>query len=352
VARGAPGDAHTGDERRAGEEPVVREVPGELRAQTAGRRPVLVTGMHRSGTTWAGHMLCAGDDFIRLGEPLSPVNRQTILTRNVRHWYTFIDSRNEAKYLQSYRDALSFRAHPINDVRRARLFSPRDPGRMLAHWTSFALGRAQRRRVLFHDPFAIFSADWFVRRLDCQVVVLVRHPLSVVSGLKRLGWSFDFRHLDQQPALMNELLSPYRDEIEQAIGATDIVDQGSLLWRVVYGTVLDHFASDPAIHIVRHEDLSIDPAGGFQRLYSTLGATHDAKARATIERNTNSANPTELRETDPDGRRLDSRANLGNWRHRLADEEIERIIEATRPIAETFYPGDEARGFLRMGASR
>jgi hypothetical protein len=347
-----PEDDRVGDERRAGAEPVAGKTRGELRSDSAGRRPVLVTGMHRSGTTWVGHMLCAGDDFIRLGEPLSPVNRQTILTREVTHWYTFIDSRNDAEYLPSYRDALRFRVHPIDDVRRARLFSPRDPGRMLARWTSFALGRSRRRRVLFHDPFALFSADWFVRRLDCEVVVLVRHPLAVVSGLKRLGWSFDFRDLDQQPDLMNERLSPYRGEIEEAIGNTDIIDQGSLLWRVVYGTVLNHFASDPAIHIVRHEDLSIDPAGGFRRLYSTLGATYDAKARATIERNTNSTNPTELRETDPDGLRLDSRANLDNWRHRLADEEIERIIESTRPIAETFYPGDEVRGVLRIGATR
>jgi Sulfotransferase family len=313
---------------------------------------VLVTGMHRSGTTWAGHMLCGGGDFVRLGEPLSPVNRQTILTRPVTHWYTYINDGNEAPYLRSYQDALRFRAHPLEDIRRARLLSPRDPGRILARWASFTLGRARGRRVLFHDPFAIFSAEWFARRLSCQVVVLVRHPLSIVSGLKRLGWAFDFRSLSEQPDLMNELLPAYREEIEEAIGSESIIEQGCLLWRIVYETVSQRFASNPSIHLVRHEDLSIDPHGEFRRLYELLGAEYDERARATIERNTSGENPPELRESDPDGVRVDSRANLGNWRHRLDDDEVARIVESTRAAAALFYSEDDVRSTLGRGASQ
>jgi hypothetical protein len=50
------------------------------------RRPVLVTGMHRSGTTWLGEMLCTSSDFINIGEPLNILYRQTILRRKARHW--------------------------------------------------------------------------------------------------------------------------------------------------------------------------------------------------------------------------------------------------------------------------
>src|SRR5918993_1461877 len=103
----------------------------------SGRRPVLVTGMHRSGTTWVGHMLCAGGDFVRVGEPLSPSNRQTILRHTTSDWYTYIHAGNEAPFLRSYRDALRFRVHPLDDVRRARVLSPRDPGRILERWGSF-----------------------------------------------------------------------------------------------------------------------------------------------------------------------------------------------------------------------
>ena len=90
-------------------------------------RPILVTGMHRSGTTWLGHMLCAGGRMIHVGEPLNVLNRQTILRSKVDRWYTYIGEDNEDLYLRHYKDAVAFRPHPIQDIRRARLGSPRDP---------------------------------------------------------------------------------------------------------------------------------------------------------------------------------------------------------------------------------
>jgi hypothetical protein len=308
--------------------------------------------MHRSGTTWVGHMLCAGGDFVRVGEPLSPSNRQTILRHTTSDWYTYIHAGNEAPFLRSYRDALRFRVHPLDDVRRARVLSPRDPGRILERWGSFALGRIQRRRLLFHDPFAIFSLDWFTERLDCAVVVLVRHPLAVVSGLKRLGWDFDFRNLTRQPALLEDLLEPLREQIEQATASKSIVEQGSLLWRIVYSTVHERFASHPAVHVVRHEDLSLEPREGFRRLYEAVGGTYDEQARGTIDQHSSPDNPTELDRADPDARRLDSKANLANWRRRLSDDEIARILETAGPTAENFYPADDFQQILADGAAR
>ena len=203
--------------------------------------------------------------------------------------------------------------------------------------------------MLFHDPFALFSADWFVRRLDCQVVVLVRHPLSVVSGLKRLGWAFDFRDLTDQGDFMDELLSPFDAEIERTTGSSDIREQGWVLWSMVYETVYPKLSSDPSIHIVRHEDLSLDPEEGFRRLYELLRATFTPEAQRTIAQHSSSANPAELRQSNPDGRRLDSRANLDNWRHRLDDDEVTRIIDATRSVASAFYSEAELQGMLARG---
>jgi hypothetical protein len=318
------------------------------RGGVVAKRPALVTGMHRSGTTWLGHMLCEGGDFVRLGEPFSPVNRQTILPSRVKHWYTYVNSANEDDYTRWFLDAVAFRPHPIHDLRRVRLGSPRDPIRIGSQWASFLLGRLRRRSVLVHDPFAVFSIDWFVRRLGWNVVVVVRHPLSVVSSLKRLEWTFDFSDLLQQPALMSERLEPYRAEIEDAADA-DVIDQGSLLWRIVYESVERDHGSDPSVHVVRHEDLSLDPKRGFARLYELLRLSYDESVKEAIERSTSSANPNEQPLRDPNSVRLDSRANLGNWRHRLDDEEVARIVESTRSVAERFYPGEEMRGATPTG---
>ena len=299
--------------------------------------------MHRAGTSWLGLMLAAGRDFIEITEPLNPLNRQTILPARVSTWYAYIDEETESPYLPSYEDALSFRPHPLDDIRRARLGSPRDPVRIPKRWGSYALGRMQRRRLLIRDPFALVSLRWFLRRLGCAAaVVIVRHPLAVVSSLKRLGFTFDFRNLLTQDELMRDHLALYREEMESHLGSGDVTAQGALLWTILYGLTQKAAQGNKGVIVVRHEDLSLDPLGGFEHLYRRLGLEFDSGVMDTIERYTGSMNAKE----NPVGKhftvRLDSKANLGNWRHRLEEEDVARILETTSPIREHYYPDEAA----------
>jgi hypothetical protein len=312
-----------------------------LSLEDKARRPILVTGMHRSGTTWLGRMLCAGREMIEVREPLNVDSRQTILRAEVDHWYMHVNHENEDLYLRDYRDAIAFRVHPIHDIRRAQLGSPKDPLRILKRWSRFLVGRIGRRGLLIKDPFAVFSLDWFARRLGCHIVVIVRHPLAVVSSLKRLDFAFDFRNLLEQPSLMSNRLERFRPEMESAIASSDIVEQGSLLWRIVYDSVAMDQARDPWICVVRHEDLSLRPMQEYARLYEQLGLTFSEKAKRTIEQYTSGSNPKEVSKQNPFRVRLDSQANLSNWRRRLDDEEIDRILRTTRPVVERFYPDED-----------
>lgn len=285
-------------------------------------------------------MLAAGDDFINIGEPLNASNRQTILPRRVSSWYLHITAGNEVDFLPYYEDAVAFRAHPVHDVKRMRLGSPRDPIRMARRWGSFALGRLQRRRLLIKDPFAVFSIDWFIRRLGCQVVVTVRHPVAVVSSLKRLRFSFDFDNLLRQPSLMNGKLRHFRSAIEASLRSPDdLIGQGSLLWRIIYESLAEiDPETSPAIKVVRHEDVSLNPLHHCEALYNWLGLDLSAKARGAIEASTSETNPREVPARNPYKVRLASQANLGNWQRRLDEAEIERILEITEPVVARYYP--------------
>jgi hypothetical protein len=297
-----------------------------------------LTGMHRSGTTWLGEMLCASGAFVRFDEPLNVRNRRTILASRAERWYTYIGAENEAAYLSDYRDALDLRPHPLRDLRHAWLGSPRNAARIPGDWLDYLRGRMEKRRVLFKDPFAVFSIHWFQKRLGCRVVVTVRHPLAVVSSLKRLGYFFDFKDLLEQPALMDRHLSGHRGDMESS---SQVVDQGALLWRLVYGAVAEAMAAgDPPMVVVRHEDLSLRPLEEFAALYEKLDIPFTVDARRTIEDSTSAANPAESALDDPAAVRLDSRANLDNWRHRLSEAEVDRIMTHVQPVLAAFYPED------------
>ena len=133
----------------------------------------------------------------------------------------------------------------------ASLRSLRDLLRMLRDSFIFLRGRLTRQRVLLKDPFALFSAAWFSRRFDTQVVIVLRHPAAFVSSLKRLNWSFDFADLLAQPALMRDYLAPFRQEMESA--PDDLIGQASLLWRIGTHTISQLKMKHPEFHIIQHE---------------------------------------------------------------------------------------------------
>jgi hypothetical protein len=315
------------------------------------RPPILVTGMPRSGTSWVGKMLDASGEVVYIDEPLNvshrPGQSPGVLRAPVDSRFRYISEANEHIYLEALRETLRFKYHFRNGLRRNRSLA--DLLRMLRHSSSFTRGRIRGRRPLLDDPFAVFSADWFARRLRCQVLVVVRHPAAIISSWKRLGWRADFAPLLRQPAMLADWLEPFRDEMEALRRADDEVAGGALLWRMVYSVIGEQKKRHPELHVVRHEDLSVDPVGGFAGLFAAFGLPLSGKTIMSIERATSGRGRERrvawsLSKSGPSRaafRRLDSRANASRWKSSLSPPEISRIRSLTSDVASLYYPGDE-----------
>lgn len=300
--------------------------------------PILVTGAHRSGTTWVGRMLAANSQTAYISEPLNVLHRRGVYGADVKRWYQYITSENEAEYLPAFCDLLNFRYHLFAELGSLR--SQKDFMRMGRDLLVFVNGKLRRQRPLLKDPFAVFSAPWFAQQLNCKVVITIRHPGGFASSLKRLNWPFDFDDLLNQPMLMHDHLEADREEM-RAIQKDDIVGQSALLWRMIYRSVHATRSLFPDFKIVRHEDLSLDPVAGYASLYETLGLTFDEKVRDTILNSSSSENPTELSKKKVHSVKLDSRANMDNWKKRLTSEEITRIRKLTEDVSHLFYSDNE-----------
>ncbi|MBI2758597.1 MAG: sulfotransferase [Chloroflexi bacterium] len=299
------------------------------------QRPILVTGAHRTGTTWAGKMLAADEDTAYVSEPLNVLHRPGVFRAPVRHWYTYINKENEAEYLPAFNELLDFDYHLWDEIRSIR--SRKDFLRMGRDFHIFYIGSLHGQRALIKDPFAVFSLPWFAERLNCQVVVTVRHPAGFAGSLKRLNWSFDFHDLLGQPLLMRDHLEPYRADM-QSVAADDVIGQAALLWTMIYRVVHSTRERLPSIRVVRHEDLSLDPLAGYRQLYGELGLNFTARVEQTILNSSSSENPAQLSKNKTHSVKLDSRANLDNWKKRLSSDEINRIRKMTEEAAHYFYP--------------
>lgn len=299
--------------------------------------PILVTGAHRSGTTWAGKMLAADADTAYISEPLNVLHRPGVFKARVQHWYQYVCEENEQEFLPAFQSLLEFDYHWMDEIRSLR--SRKDFLRMGRDFMIFYNALERGQRALLKDPFAVFSVPWFAMRLNCRVVITVRHPAAFASSLQRLGWSFDFKNLLDQPLLMRDHLEPYREQM-LAVRAEDVIGQGALLWRIIYSAVQKFQQSNAEWLVVRHEDLSLDPVNRYRELYGKLGLEFTKRVEKVILNSSSSENPSELALKKIHSVKLDSAANVKNWRKRLKPEVIQRIRDITGETADFYYPGE------------
>jgi hypothetical protein len=176
--------------------------------------------------------------------------------------------------------------------------------------------------------------------LNCKVVIAVRHPAAFVSSLKRLNWPFDLQDLLDQPLLMRDHLEPFRGQIEKA-QKSDEIEQWALLWNLIYSTVNAALRRNPDLIAVRHEDLSLDPVTCYRDLYQKLGLDFTSRVEKVVRNSSSSDNPREGSRKKIYAVKLDSRANMDNWKKRLTADEIRRIREITQEVSAIFYPHAE-----------
>jgi Sulfotransferase family len=316
------------------------------------RPPIVITGMHRSGGSWVAKMVEGGGGVVHVNEPFNrrhpPGLTPGILRVPPPLSYQHVGPHNEADHLPGFRDMLELRYGLTAELRANR--GAYDLAKAAKYLAAFTYGRARGRRPLIDDPYMVFAAEWLADRLDCQVVMLVRHPAGIVSSLKRIGsgWSDNLPDIASQPELVQRYLREYAADLERAVHQPfDPVAHGALLWLLIHSAIAQQVARHPEFIVVRYEDLATDPVTGFRDLYRRLGLPFDERAEKAV-RAGSLAGPGARR--NPWGRvgmaktafqPMQSADNAWAWRDRLAPDEARIVLRRTRDVAARFYAPDE-----------
>jgi hypothetical protein len=291
--------------------------------------PILVTGSHRSGTTWVGRILSRAPRARLVHEPfnLTMVSEGRNFDPGV--WYRYIHDGNADQFRAGvsrtletlpYHHDLSCGSPSLRQQLRSRL--------------AFAI-RSRRDRVIYKDPLAFFSAPWLHSEFGMIPVVMIRHPAAFVSSVKLKNWRFDFANFTGQPDLLDGPLAPWREQIEAAAHTPpELGAHAILLWNCIYGTALRYRETHPHWIYRTHEEMSLDHTREFARLFKALGLTFGPAQQQALEETSGTHNPSE--QTEQQFRR-NSRANIDNWKTRLAPAEIDVILKATEDVRAQFY---------------
>jgi hypothetical protein len=266
-------------------------------------RPVLVLGLPRSGTTWTAHILGQAPGVVTVMEP---DNEKTCVTalRPKRGLGRFpvLGPGDEAG---AYRDlwAWALAGGPSSLGRRlgGRLFASveaagreevvqgRPPARArlagyLARPVSSSPARGRSRgaaaeRAVVKSVHGVLATEWITESFPVDVVVVLRHPASVLASWLELDLPDRDRHLDTHPVVRRRYLAPWGISVPGSDPLERAVWQLGLLTAALEEAVANH----PRWRVRTHEDLCVDPPAKFRALYEELGLLWTQDVAAAIE---------------------------------------------------------------------
>lgn len=296
---------------------------------------VLVTGSHRSGTTWIAKVLSHSRRVAFVDEPFNPIYRPSRVDPVFKLWFQYVCDENAGEFVDRLTRAYELH-YPWRQL--VRLRSRDEWGRFGSEGVSSVFHRLLQDQVLCKDPIAIFSLPWLVEHFGLKVIVCVRHPAAFVSSNLKLGWEFEYRNLVNQPLFMRDCAGDFAAEIERmASDQAPPIEQETLLWRIIYSRVHDYQARYPDWIVIRHEDMVDEPRSHFSDLARRCGLPWDASLADFADRSSSSENPGEVPSERWNTVFRDSRAAARTWHSRLAPEQIDQIREATQREASWFY---------------
>ena len=263
----------------------------------------MVTGSHRSGTTWVGRVLSLADGIRYVQEPFNRETNPDISGYRLQNMYAYAHDEDAETLRQHYLDFLN---------------------------------PSPQERLLLKDPIALFSAPWIQDEYGAQVVCLVRHPAGFVSSLIKWQWEFHFGYFTSQPVLMDSFLPEIRAQIEHyAMVRQEPILQACLLWKVIYGWVLQVEPRKRKWLMVRYEDLAKRPVPEFKWLYRKLQLRWTREIEASVLEMTGEDKPAES--DDPGFKARNAKAMRQVWMQRLSSFQIETIQRETDPVWRKYY---------------
>ena len=314
--------------------------------------PILITGSHRSGTTWVGNIIRNLPRIYYLHEPLTP-NSITRGLFNTEIWYKYYDPKKEYENIETILNELFSGSYPFKAMFHFKNSLPhtdyRNPngindGKIDLKYFKWRINayidskRLNKKEIipLIKDPIALTAAEWIHQKWNSKNVILIRHPAAFVSSLIRLNWRFNFENFTKQPDLIDRFLGPYRSQINNP--PKDFISEASLIWTCITKIIIEYQKLYPNWLYIRHEDLSYDPIKEYELLFEKLKLQFSNEVKKVIHSSSNFSNPSEVANSKVVHQlQRNSRDNIKNWKKRLNNKDINKVRDLTEHLSQSFY---------------
>jgi hypothetical protein len=302
---------------------------------TSGHRPIVIVGLPRSGTTWTMRALAAAAG----STPISEADNEDK--------YPMLRPGDQAP---PYRDLWDWILQGANETRRSlwarRLLGPGRETRLHQGrsdpitWLAGTLARDPRPRpadagaggtprIVAKSIHAQLSVEWLAATFDIDVLLLLRHPASVLASWMELNLK-DGRNstLESRPEIRARYLEPWG--VPQP--GPDPIERMS--WRIglLIAAVEDAKSRHSEWQLQTHDELCIDPKSAFRQLYDGFGLPWGQPAEDFLDEHNTQGSGFVIKRVA---------SELPNsWQHRLTEEQVTTLRRVLSWFPITTF-GDE-----------
>jgi hypothetical protein len=298
-------------------------------------KPVVVTGCHRSGSTWIGNVLANSPSVSYIHEPFNGMCSPGKCNVIFPYTYMHISEENQGDFYTALSDTFHFRYNIGAELSTVR--SLRDFARLTRDSTIFLKNKTLGIAPLLKDPMAVLSAEWLANCFEVNILISVRHPAAFVSSCKQLNWSFNFDNFLNQPLLMKKYFAPFESEIiDYAKYDHPLIDKLILVWKLIYWVVADYRSHHPEWIILRYEDICHDPLNQFQTIFKAFDLEFTPNVQSFIQDSTTYQQFKGVFQEIHSVKR-DSQKYSDIWKKRLSETEIDYIRNRVEDVSKLFY---------------
>lgn len=283
----------------------------------------VLSGMHRSGTTFLGKIFKESDNYHVFHEPFN----RTFGIEGVNFDYINLNSESNLNYLNAISnfEHLNFSRKSHFDNLQKKILRKIWGGRTEQEWRKIRLlNLVKRKNIILKDPFLSRSNKYLTEQLDIKVIYLVRHPCAVWNSIKNMGWKLNLQNYSSNSDAAR--LSQYFD--------SDEITKFSKVWEDIQAQNTQ--IENDNFKFIRHEDLCTNPIETISSCLSFFGNKTAGLDTKIVEKYMSSSNQSKKKSQLHDFKRNPLELTRA-WESELSKSEINIIMNNCEKYTTMIY---------------
>lgn len=306
------------------------------------QKPIIVTGTHRSGSTWFGKMLALTPNTCYINEPFTPIYAKAIMGLDI-NWFHYLKEEELQRYYGNIKNGLGL-SYTLVDLQRQIKNANTSRKKMAFTYRYLKYHILDHKKTpIIKDPMAVLSLEQLAKQFDLSVVCIVRHPAAFIASLKRVDWTIELEDwIGSQPLLIQKHFKSDWEAISNPQNQQKgLIWRASHFWRLVNKLILSHQSNNPTWRVYKHEELSADPLTSLEKVYADLGLDFNDQVRNEIKRYTGEENKKFAQGKQVLDLKRNSKELVKVWKGKLSPTEIAEIKHIVGDVSIHFYGDDE-----------